>query len=47
LAKRVDQRILDALTGKQRDQFISALASIVSTLERPAPASTEWVLCRG
>jgi MarR family transcriptional regulator, temperature-dependent positive regulator of motility len=37
LAKRVDQRILDALPTKQRDQFVSALASIVSTLERPAP----------
>jgi hypothetical protein len=38
LAKRVDQRILDALPAKQRDQFMSALASIISTLERPAPA---------
>jgi MarR family transcriptional regulator, temperature-dependent positive regulator of motility len=40
LAKRVDQRILDALSGKQRDQFVSALASIISTPERPAPAGT-------
>ena len=38
LAKRVDDRILDALPGKQRDQFVKALASIISTLERPAPA---------
>jgi MarR family transcriptional regulator, temperature-dependent positive regulator of motility len=34
LAKRVDQRILDALPTKRRDQFLGALASIVSTLER-------------
>jgi MarR family transcriptional regulator, temperature-dependent positive regulator of motility len=40
LAKRVDQRILDGLSGKQRDQFVSALASIISTPERPAPAGT-------
>jgi MarR family transcriptional regulator, temperature-dependent positive regulator of motility len=38
LAKRVDDRILDALPAKQRDQFMSALASIVSALERPAGA---------
>src|SRR6185369_10899225 len=38
LAKRVDHRILDALPAKQRDQFMRALASIVSTLERTAPA---------
>ena len=37
LAKRVDDRILDALPAKQRDQFMRALASIVSTLERTAP----------
>jgi MarR family transcriptional regulator, temperature-dependent positive regulator of motility len=37
LAKRVDHRILDALPAKQRDQFMRALASIVSTLERTAP----------
>jgi MarR family transcriptional regulator, temperature-dependent positive regulator of motility len=40
LAKRVDQRILNALPSKQRDQFIGALASIVGTLERTAPAAT-------
>jgi MarR family transcriptional regulator, temperature-dependent positive regulator of motility len=40
LAKRVDQRILDALPSKQRDQFMGALASIVSALERTAPAGT-------
>jgi MarR family transcriptional regulator, temperature-dependent positive regulator of motility len=38
LAKRVDDRILDALPNKQRDQFVKALASIVSALERSAPA---------
>jgi MarR family transcriptional regulator, temperature-dependent positive regulator of motility len=40
LAKRMDQRILDALPAKQRAQFMGALASIVSTLERTAPAVT-------
>lgn len=40
LARRIDDRILDALPGKQRDQFMGALASIVSTLERTAPAGT-------
>ena len=38
LARRVDDRILDALPAKQCDQFINALASIISTLERPRPA---------
>jgi DNA-binding MarR family transcriptional regulator len=38
LAKRVDSRILDALPAKQRDEFINALGSIISTLERPSPA---------
>ena len=38
LAKRVDDRILDALPSKQRDQFVTALASIISALERSAPA---------
>jgi len=37
LAKRVDDRILDALPAKQRDQFMRALALIVGTLERTAP----------
>jgi len=37
LAKRVDHRILDALPAKQRNQFMRALASIVSTLERTTP----------
>jgi MarR family transcriptional regulator, temperature-dependent positive regulator of motility len=33
LAKRVDQRILDALPSKDRERFIDALASIVDTLQ--------------
>jgi DNA-binding MarR family transcriptional regulator len=37
LAKRVDDRILDALPAKQRDQFMRALELIVGTLERTAP----------
>jgi len=40
LAKRVDQRILNALPAKQRDEFMGALASILSTLQRTAPAGT-------
>jgi MarR family transcriptional regulator, temperature-dependent positive regulator of motility len=38
LAKRIDQRILDALPAKRRDVFMNDLASIVSTLERTEPA---------
>jgi MarR family transcriptional regulator, temperature-dependent positive regulator of motility len=38
LAKRVDDRILDALPAKRREEFVGALASIVSSLERSAPA---------
>lgn len=33
LAKRVDQRILDALPSKERERFIDALVSIVDTLQ--------------
>jgi len=40
LAKRVDQRILDALPSKQRDQFMNDLASVISTLE-PLPRDDE------
>jgi MarR family transcriptional regulator, temperature-dependent positive regulator of motility len=36
LARRVDERILDALPAKRRAEFMSALASVVSTLEAPA-----------
>ena len=34
LGRRVDERILDALPAKRRAEFMEALASIVSTLER-------------
>jgi hypothetical protein len=34
LARRVDERILDALPGKQREQFIDELQSIVGALQR-------------
>jgi len=34
LAKRVDQRVLDALPTARREQFIAALLAIVDTLER-------------
>jgi DNA-binding MarR family transcriptional regulator len=39
LAKRVDERILDALPAKRRAEFVSALASLVSTLERAEPTA--------
>jgi DNA-binding MarR family transcriptional regulator len=39
LATRVDERILDALPAKRRAEFLGALASIVSTLERAEPAA--------
>jgi DNA-binding MarR family transcriptional regulator len=37
LAKKVDDRILDALPNKQRDQFIDDLLTIVETLQRMSP----------
>jgi DNA-binding MarR family transcriptional regulator len=37
LAKRVDERILEALPGKQREQFIDELQAIVATLQKLAP----------
>jgi DNA-binding MarR family transcriptional regulator len=36
-ARRVDQRILEGLPGKQREQFMNELQSIVDTLQRLAP----------
>jgi MarR family transcriptional regulator, temperature-dependent positive regulator of motility len=40
LASHVDERILDALPAKRRAEFMSALASVVGTLERTgAPAA--------
>ena len=38
LARRVDERILDALPAKRRTEFMSALASIIGALEAPAAA---------
>lgn len=37
MARRVDERILDALPGKQREQFIDDLLSIVDALQRMSP----------
>jgi DNA-binding MarR family transcriptional regulator len=37
LARRVDDRILDALPGKQRDQFIDGLLTIVDALRKLSP----------
>jgi hypothetical protein len=34
LAKRVDDRILDALPTKQREQFVDDLLAIVDTLQK-------------
>ncbi len=39
LAKKVDERILDALSGKQREQFIDDLLAIVDTLQKMSPKS--------
>ena len=39
LAKKVDERILDALPGKQREQFIDDLLAIVDTLQKMSPQS--------
>jgi MarR family transcriptional regulator, temperature-dependent positive regulator of motility len=36
LAGRVDQRVLDTLPASRREQFVNALVSITSTLERTA-----------
>jgi DNA-binding MarR family transcriptional regulator len=38
LAKRVERRVFDALPANRRDGFLAALAAIVSTLQRTAPA---------
>jgi DNA-binding MarR family transcriptional regulator len=38
LAKRVDARVLNALPGGQREEFMASLQAIVRTLERMAPA---------
>jgi MarR family transcriptional regulator, temperature-dependent positive regulator of motility len=36
-ARRVDERILEALPGKQREQFIDELQAIVETLQKLSP----------
>ena len=35
LSKRVDERVLDALSAKQREQFMDALISIIDVLQEP------------
>ncbi len=37
VGKKVDERILDALPGKHRDQFVDGLQAIVDALQRMAP----------
>jgi DNA-binding MarR family transcriptional regulator len=39
LTTRVDRRILDALPANRREEFMDALATIVSSLERTEPES--------
>lgn len=39
IARRVDERILDALPSKQRETFIDELQSIVATLQKMSVAS--------
>lgn len=39
LAKKVDERVLDALPTKQREQFIDDLLTIVDTLQRMSTQS--------
>jgi DNA-binding MarR family transcriptional regulator len=39
LARKVDERVLDALPGKQREQFIDDLQLIVDTLQKMSPQS--------
>jgi DNA-binding MarR family transcriptional regulator len=41
LAKRVDDRILEALPTKQREQFIDDLQSIVDTLQKLSASATQ------
>jgi MarR family transcriptional regulator, temperature-dependent positive regulator of motility len=39
LARRVEDRILDALPAKRRREFMNALESVVGILERAGPAA--------
>ena len=41
LAKRVDERVLEALSSNQREQFIEALVTIVDTLQALASQGSE------
>ena len=41
LAKRVDERILDALPSKERERFIDALVSIVDALQELLPRNSQ------
>ena len=38
LAKRVEDRILGSLSAKRRGEFMNVLASVVTTLQKPAAA---------
>jgi MarR family transcriptional regulator, temperature-dependent positive regulator of motility len=40
LANRVDRRVLNVLPAKRREEFVGALATIVTTLERSTPRSS-------
>jgi MarR family transcriptional regulator, temperature-dependent positive regulator of motility len=37
VAKRVDERVLNSLPARQREEFVAALLAIVETLERVTP----------
>jgi MarR family transcriptional regulator, temperature-dependent positive regulator of motility len=39
LARKVDDRILDALPDRERDKFVNGLVAIVDTLQKLAPQS--------
>ena len=39
MVKRVDDKILAMLSGKQRDQFVADLQTIVEALSTPPPMS--------
>lgn len=41
LARRVDDRLLDALPAKRREQFIARLTTVVDQLQASSSASTE------
>jgi MarR family transcriptional regulator, temperature-dependent positive regulator of motility len=41
LSKRVDERVLDALSSKKREQFIDALVTIVDSLQALASEGSE------